>query len=232
MDHLGPIARSVRDCAQLLQVIVGPDGLDHRQRFPDNWKPPNYTEHLTEDCNLKNIRIGILKEGFKTQYSQSEVDEAVQIAAERLRKAGAEIRLVSVPLHSKGGSIWSGIGFEGALECMIRGASAPSNVPGASVNGGTFFPTSMIDAYGRGFAANASDLSPTLKMMILIGEYLRTKYHGRFYAKAQNLRSSLRQAYDHYLVHEGFHALILPTTPYSAPKLPTEPKIDLPNYIS
>ena len=39
-------------------------------------------------------------------------------------------------------------------------------------------------------------MSETVKMVMLLGEYMHRSYHGRYYAKAQNLRRALRAAYD------------------------------------
>ena len=48
----------------------------------------------------------------------------------------------------------------------------------------------------------------------MLGTYLRQHYHGRCYAKAQNLRPGLRASYDAVLQHVG--ALAMPTTPMKA----------------
>ena len=55
-------------------------------------------------------------------------------------------------------------------------------------------------------------------MNLLMGAYLRRNYHGRYYAKAQNVRHLLTRAYDAAL--ERHDLLIMPTAPFRAPPLP------------
>jgi amidase len=50
----------------------------------------------------------------------------------------------------------------------------------------------LIETTGRARRAQANDLPPTVKMVLLIGSYVAERYHGRLYAKAQNLRRVLR----------------------------------------
>jgi amidase len=58
----------------------------------------------------------------------------------------------------------------------------------------------------------------TLKFAVLLGEYMQDRYHGRYYAKAQNLARTLTRAYDDIL--QTVDLLVMPTTPMKAPLLP------------
>src|SRR5207244_6608634 len=60
IDHVGPIARTVRYAAVMLGVLAGRDGLDPRQRF--DAPPGGYTGEL--DAGVAGLRIGVLEEGF------------------------------------------------------------------------------------------------------------------------------------------------------------------------
>jgi amidase len=53
---------------------------------------------------------------------------------------------------------------------------------------------------------------------MLLGEYLRESYGGRYYAKAQNLARRLRAAYDGAL--EEVDLLVMPTLPMKATRIP------------
>jgi amidase len=53
-----------------------------------------------------------------------------------------------------------------------------------------------------------------VKLVLSAGEYLHERYHGRLYAKAQNLRGGLRAKYDAVL--QKFDALVMPSTPMKA----------------
>ncbi len=80
----------------------------------------------------------------------------------------------------------------------------------------------LLDAVARGVAARPNGLPPTVKSMMLISEYMKRYYHGRYYAKAQNLRPALVRAYDAVLAH--YDVLLMPTVPFRATPIPP------PNY--
>jgi amidase len=114
-------------------------------------------------------------------------------------------------MHRDGIHIWNGIGVEGATELMVRGNSMGTNWKG-------HYSTSLLDAYGRGRVTRADHLSETVKLVMLTGEYMRESYHGRYYAKAQNLGRKLTAAYDAAL--ESVDLLVMPTLPMKATPLP------------
>ena len=66
-------------------------------------------------------------------------------------------------------------------------------------------------------AAPPYDLPPTVKRAMLAGEYMKRRYHGRYYAKAQNLRPALVRA---YAVLAEYDVLVMPTVPFRATPIP------------
>src|SRR5712691_3478231 len=176
LDHTGPIARTAADCALLLEAIAGPDGLDPRQSGAVRTEA--YTKKLPGDA--RGLRIGFVPEGFGWPNSEPDVDKMVLDAAQRLTRAGATVTEVSVPLHRDGIHIWNAIAVEGATMLMVSGNSMGTNWKG-------HYTTSLLDFYGRSRRARANDLSETVKLVILLGQYMQDNYHGRYYAKAQNL---------------------------------------------
>ena len=68
MDKIGPMCRTVEDCAIVFNAIYGPDGLD--QSLID--LPFNYNA----DVDLADLRIGYLKSAFEGDYTGKENDEA------------------------------------------------------------------------------------------------------------------------------------------------------------
>jgi amidase len=207
LDHVGPITRTVADCALLLEVIAGEDGLDPRQY---SVKTAAYTKALTGE--VKGLKIGIVSEGFGWPgLSESDVDACVRQAAGRFEALGAVVSSVSIPWHRDGQHIWTGIAVEGATQQMLKGNGMGTNWKG-------HYTTSLLDAFGRGFQTRANDLSETTKVVLLTGEYLQQKYHGRFYAKAQNLARLLCAAYDAALGEVDL--LLMPTLPLKATRIP------------
>jgi amidase len=207
LDHTGPMAATVSDVALLLSAVAGEDGLDPRQR---GVRVGDYTGNL--EGGVEGLKVGVVTEGFGWPgLSEDDVDEAVRSAADSIGQMGATVSEVSVPMHRDGLHLWNAIAIEGATELMVRGNSMGTNWEG-------HYSTSLLDAFGRGRLTRADELSETVKLTMLLGEHLRKSYHGRYYAKAQNLARNLKAAYDEAL--ESFDLLLMPTLPLKATKLP------------
>ena len=219
LDHTGPMGATVRNVALYLEVLAGRDGLDPRQ--PSEVPTEAYTRAL--NGGLDGLRVGIVPEGFGWEaLSEPEVDEAVRDAAHQLEKAGAVVSEVSVPLHRQGIHIWNVIAVEGATELMVKGNSMGTNWKGS-------YTTTLLDAYGQGLRSRINDLSETVKMVVLLGEYLHRNYGGRHYAKGQNLSHTLRAAYDRAL--EEVDVLVMPTLPL-LPTLIPPPDASREEYVA
>jgi amidase len=218
LDHTGPIARTAADCAALLEVIAGADGLDPRQ--PPGLRTDVYTKHLTGDAG--GLRIGIVNEGFGLPNSEEDVDAMVRQAAQSLSRAGAAVSEVSIPLHRDGLHIWNAIAVEGAAMLMVAGNSMGTNWQGQYI-------TSLLDYYGRSRRIRANDLSETVKLVVLLGQYMQDNYQGRYYAKAQNLSRVLRAAYDE--AFKNVDLLLMPTLPIKATLLPP-PNASREDYVA
>ncbi|MGH9057013.1 MAG: amidase family protein, partial [Acidimicrobiales bacterium] len=116
IDHLGPMARTVRDAAVLLGVLAGADGLDPRQ--PAGLEPRDYLADL--DKGLSGISVAVVSEGFGLPgMSEPGVDDAVRAAVKRMGSAGAKVQEVSIAEHRDGLHIWNVIAVEGAAVQMV-----------------------------------------------------------------------------------------------------------------
>lgn len=215
IDHTGPMARTVGECALLLEAIAGPDGLDPRQWAGHEGQA--YSQLLTGDA--RGLRIGVLAEGFGRRESEADVDTLVREAAARFTRAGGVVTDVSVPMHLDAGVIRAGMGAGGFH--LFESSWVGTNWEG-------YYLTQLVDAFGPRARDRADDLPPTVKGRVLRERWLRDNYYGRHYAKAQNMRRLLRQAYDRAL--EAVDLLILPTTPMKATALPA-PQADLAEYL-
>src|SRR4051812_32925496 len=207
LDHIGPMARTVADCALMLEAIAGEDGLDPRQI---GVRTEPYVEGL--EVGADGLRVGILREGSEVpDVSEPDVDAAVRDAAGVLERVGASVEEVSVPMHRDGLAIWNAIAIEGATDLMVRGDAFGTNHKG-------HYTTDLVDFYGRARRARANDYSVTVKLTVLLGHYLSEAYNHHYYAKGQNLGRRLRAAYGRAL--ERFDVLVLPTTPMKAMRRP------------
>ncbi len=205
IDHTGPMTGTVADNALLLEVLAGEDGLDPRQY---NVQTHKYTEAL--GASIQGLKIGVVTEGFGHENSEADVDRSVRAAAEKLAGLGAEISEVSIPMHLKGQAIWTPIAVEGLQWQMMQGNGLGMNWKG-------LHSTALLDAHAN-WRNRADELSHTLKVCMLLGEYFIKHHRGHYYAKAQNQARLLKESYNATLGQVDL--LLMPTLPLKATKLP------------
>jgi amidase len=167
-----------------------------------------YTEAL--GGGVKGLRIGVVREGFGHPSSEADVDAKVKAGADLFRKLGATVDDISVPMHLVAPAIWLPIAAEGATEFMMKGNGMGTNWRG-------LYNTTLLDAHS-GWKHRADELSDSLKITMLLGQYFTKHYRGHFYAKAQNLNRKLRAAYDTALAK--YDLLLMPTLPMKATPIP------------
>ena len=92
-DHVGPIVRTVEDCALVMNAVAGYDPSDPTSI---NLPVPDYTRSLTGE--IRGVRVGVPKEYFDVLID-SEVKESVLKAIDRLGELGAVISEVSWPMY-------------------------------------------------------------------------------------------------------------------------------------
>jgi len=209
VDHCGPICDSVENVARLLTAIAGPDGHDPRTI---NARTGDYMGAL--GLGAKGLRIAMLREGFGHPTNDPRAlatDAKVREAIAEFKALGASVDEVSVPMHYDGPHIWTGVILEGAAEMMIKGYGMGNNWMG-------YYTTSLQEAFARGWRARPDDVSETVKLVLMLGEYMHRNYHNRYHSKAQNLRVLLRQAYDAVL--RDYDVIAMPTIPFPATLIP------------
>lgn len=204
LDHVGPMTDNVEDCALLLEVIAGDDGIDGRQK---GVRTQVYTEALGQ--GVKGMRIGLVKEGFERPESETGVDEAVRAAAKRLQDQGAIVEEISIPWHNIGSALWLPICIEGSYHNLYHSHGMGFYGVNAA------YSLSYMRAFA-GWKAHLNELAPTIKGVLLTGEIF-ARHQGRLYAKARNQVQRLRAEYDAWL--EKYDVLMMPTTPMTATRL-------------
>ena len=138
--------------------------------------------------------------------------DAVRAAAERLAGLGAELYERSLPEHLQAG----GIAFAGFVEGMTALMTNGGNGIGWS---GRYWEE-LAPAIVAGLRERGNELSPQVKTVLTAGVHLRERLGGAPYARAQNLRPWLRDAYDRAL--DDIDVLLFPTTPFRAFRLDDE----------
>ncbi|MFC3229941.1 amidase [Marinibaculum pumilum] len=207
MDHAGPMTATVADNALLLAAIAGADGLDPRQRQP---VVGDYLAGIAD--GVAGLRIGIVGEGFGLPVSEPDVDATVHAAADALAALGAIVEEVSVPMHASGAAVWLPITAEGALRTLVHGHGLPTLARG-------FYPIDLLDRLAQ-WPDLAAEMPANCIMVLLMGEHMNRRHHGRYYAKAQNLLRRATAAYDAAL--SRYDLLVMPTTPMKATPLPPD----------
>ena len=107
MDTVGPLGRTVEDCAIVLQTIAGQDPQDRMTRQESL---PDYRSSLTGD--VSGLRIGILREVFYHSSVDGEMGKSIFDAGNALSRLGADVEEVSVPMAAHAGPINGGIRVE------------------------------------------------------------------------------------------------------------------------
>jgi len=93
LDHIGPMARSARDCALLLEVIAGPDPSDPSSL---DLPVPRYSAGLTGD--LTGVRIGVDRlDRVGAEREDAALGPALDAALAALRARGAQVVPVELP---------------------------------------------------------------------------------------------------------------------------------------
>lgn len=218
LDHVGPMANSVKDLALLLEVIAGRDESDPRQRDTP-FVLPKYSQEVHGGVN--GLKIGLVREGFEWEgLSEEDVDEIVKREARSFEKLGATVREISIPEHRDGFDVWSAVVIEGTWNTTIRDN-------GLEHCGNGYDNVHFIESWAAARKQRSDMLPPTMKLITLLGNFLGEKYKGRYFALAQSLRKTLRQSYDR--AFKDFDLLLMPTTPQKAQPLRL---MDLEEYLS
>ncbi|TKA77383.1 hypothetical protein B0A55_03219 [Friedmanniomyces simplex] len=212
-DHLGPMTRTVLDNALLLQAIAGTDNIDDRSfAAPYPIKIPKYYDILqtvNEPKRLSGIKIGIITESLQVPVLDPRVKDCFLAAAEGFRKLGATVEEVSIPIHKKGSTIWTGVSKTGGYLTKLHG--------GAGRRGHVMHELNSLFIEALHDPAKWDKAYVATKNIYLNGAYAEERYPALL-AKATNLSRRLRDAYDSAL--QSYDVLITPTLPYVATSHP------------
>ena len=101
MDTVGPMTRSVADCALMLNAIAG-----HDPRDPTSGRAPvpDYTASLSD--GVRGLRIGLPTEMFDFDGLNPEVRQSVMRAVSVLEEQGATANEISLPTSAHSGAVF------------------------------------------------------------------------------------------------------------------------------
>ena len=196
LDQVGPVAKTVRDCALLYSIIAGCDPFDSTTvQLPEPVRLPD-----AED--LGGLRIGVPRELNEAEGIEPGVKEAVRAAIELATGLGAEVGDCELP-HS----------VEYGLPCyyLIAPAEASSNL--ARYDGVRYGPREPGDTFREMVEATRdAGFGDEVKRRIMLGTYaLSAGYYDAYYGQAQKVRTLIRR--EHTAAFESYDVLVCPTSP-------------------
>ena len=215
LDQVGPLARSVEDCALLLQAIAGHDPLDSTSL---DVAVPDYGAAL--HAGVKGLKIGLPREYF-IEGLDADVQRALQEAIAVYRDLGAEIVEVSLP-HT-----------DYALACyyLVATAEASSNLArydGVRYGVRAEQARNLLEMYMQ---SRATGFGAEVKRRIMLGTYaLSSGYYDAYYLKAQKVRTLIRQ--DILDAFERCDVLLNPVAPTPAFRIGEKTADPLTMYLS
>ena len=214
LDQIGIMTKTVRDCAEVLDVIAGHDPLDATSS-----REPAGDATRDLDAGVKGLRFGIVREALAQLDGEvrTNFDEAVRV----LRAGGAIVEEVSIP------TITAAI----AIYYVIANAEASANLArfdgvryGHRSSRGASLDEVYFDSRGEGFG-------PEVKRRIMLGTFvLSSGYYDAYYGRAQKVRAKLRAEMAAALTRCDF--LLTPTTPEEAFPIGAKSDDPLAMYLS
>jgi aspartyl-tRNA(Asn)/glutamyl-tRNA(Gln) amidotransferase subunit A len=202
LDQVGPVTKTVRDAALIMNAIAGHDPQDSTSL---DEPVSDYSASLEND--LRGVRLGVPKE-YMIEGIDPQVQGAIDAAVKRLNSLGAEIVEVSLPSTE----------YAVAVYYIIATAEASANLArfdGVRYGYRAENPKDVLDLYGR---TREEGFGPEVKRRIILGTYvLSSGYYDAYYLRAQKVRELVRR--DFASVFETVDALISPTSPVAAFKL-------------
>jgi aspartyl-tRNA(Asn)/glutamyl-tRNA(Gln) amidotransferase subunit A len=215
LDQIGPMTKTVRDCALLYRIVAGRDPCDST-----TVELPHPVE-IPERENLKGLRIGVAKEMAEAEGIEPGVRAAVDRAIELARSLGAEVGECTLPRSMRYG-----------LPCyyLVAPSEASSNL-------------ARYDGVRYGFRASENErvrmyertrdegFGDEPKRRVMLGTYaLSAGYYEAYYGQAQKVRTIIRD--EHAQAFEQFDVLLSATSPTVAFRLGERTQNPLAMYLS
>jgi aspartyl-tRNA(Asn)/glutamyl-tRNA(Gln) amidotransferase subunit A len=197
LDQIGPLSRTVADCALTLEVIQGEDPLDCTTQRETSQR--TYLDKLDE--GVHGLRIGIPKEFFTTGLDE-EISLSIKESIKHFEMLGAIVEEMSIPITVEGLSAYY----------IISSAEASSNL-------------ARFDGIRYGYRPNEFDKIDELievsrteafgnevKRRIMLGTYaLSSGYYDAYYNRAQKLKLKIKDQFKS--IFEKYDIILSPTSP-------------------
>ncbi len=202
LDQAGPMTKSVRDAAIMLQAMAGHDPKDSTSA---DIPVSDFEAALTGD--IRGKVIGIPKE-YRMDGMPEEIEALWAKGIEMMRDAGAEVRDISLP-HTK---------YALPAYYVIAPAEASSNL--ARYDGVRYGHRAKL-AQGDGITemyekTRAEGFGPEVQRRVMVGTYvLSAGFYDAYYNRARKVRALIKRDFETVFA-DGVDAILTPATPSAA----------------
>ncbi len=200
LDQIGPMAKDVRDCATILEVITSYDKKDSTSVKRED---TDYTSALVSD--VKGMRIGIPRDYFG-EGLDAQVKQSVLEAARALEEQGAIVKEFDLGL----------VDYAIPAYYTIASAEASSNLERfEGIKYG--YRTKDYDGLHNMYKKSRSEgFGEEVKRRILLGTFvLSSGYYDAYYLKALKVKHLIKKEFDK--AFEQFDSILSPVAPTTAP---------------
>ncbi len=217
LDQIGPLGRSVTDCALMLNVIAGYDANDSTSIDEQQAPVRDYLENV--DKPVERLKIAIVP--HFNEGADGQVQKALNDAIELYKSLGAKIVEIDMP-HAD---------YAVAAYYMIATAEASSNLArydGVHYGHRTKKPKDYIEVYSK---SRAEGFGTEVKRRIMLGTYaLSSGYYDAYYLKALKVRNLIRS--DFNKAFESCDCIMMPVSPTTAFKVGEKTADPLQMYLA
>ncbi len=216
LDQAGPLARSVEDCAIMLEAMAGFDSKDSTSL---DLPVPAWSAALSGD--LRGKKVGIPRE-YRMDGTDAEILASWDAGIAWLKDAGAEVVEVSLP-HTK---------YALPAYYIVAPAEASSNL--ARYDGVRYGLRDLPDGAGLQdmyAATRAAGFGPEVKRRIMLGTYvLSAGFYDAYYTQAMKLRTLIQRDFE--AAFTQCDVILAPTTPTAAFALGDKSEDPLAMYLN
>lgn len=217
LDKIGPIAKSTKDLAIVLDVICGHDEKDSTTLTTNK---DDYLSYLDKD--IKGLKVGVIKEGF-SEHIDEKVKSKCSQAVEKLKTLGADAKEVSTPLTIEYGL---------PAYYMISTSEASTNL--AKLCGIRYGEVEKLEGnFNEYFSkVRSNNFGKESKRRIILGTFARMSgYRNAYYIKSAKIRTMVINEYKK--LFKSYDVLVCPTVPFLPPTFADIEKMTpLQNYLA
>lgn len=182
LDQAGPMARSTKDCALILETIAGSCQYDSTSATID---VPKWSEMMRDD--VKGLRIGLPKEYF-AEKMDADVERVTKEAIDALKARGATVVDITLPLVKHAVPVYYLVATSEAASNLARYDGMRFGHRTTNITTGTLEEVYQRSR-GEGFGAE-------VKRRIMLGTYaLSSGYYDAYYQKASQVRRLIRNEF-------------------------------------